>query len=418
MPPKAEGLTAAKVRVAKPGRYGDGGGLYLLVRSETARFWVFRYTAKGRMREMGLGPAIGKEAVSLADARGKARHQHELVRAGRDPLDERVATKSAEAATARQAVIRAMTFRQIAREYIEAYAASWRNLAHRRQWTTTLETYAFPTLGDVPVAEVGTPAVMGVLEAIWHEKPETASRLRGRIEAVLDYAKARGWRDGENPARWRGHVANLLPPRGKLRPHHPALPWAEISRFLTDLAGRDGIGALALKFLVLSAARTNEVIGATWSEIDVRAAIWTVPAARMKAGREHRVPLSDAALAVLTVVKPLRDDAAGGWVFPGARRGRPLSNSVFLMLLQRMDRGDVTAHGFRSTFRDWAAETAQPADLAEAALAHAQGGKVRAAYQRGDMLERRRSLMQAWATFCAGASPAGEGSPSPDGADE
>jgi integrase len=257
-----------------------------------------------------------------------------------------------------------------------------------------------------------------LLEAIWHEKPETASRLRGRIEAVLDYAKARGWRDGENPARWRGHVANLLPPRGKLRPHHPALPWAEISRFLTDLAGRDGIGALALKFLVLSAARTNEVIGGTWSEIDVRAAIWTVPAARMKAGREHRVPLSDAALAVLAAVTPLRDDAAGDWVFPGARAGRPLSNSVFLMLLQRMDRGDVTAHGFRSTFRELAAETGQPADLAEAALAHAHGGKVQAAYQRGDMLERRRSLMEAWAAFCAGAAPAGEGSPSPDGVAE
>jgi integrase len=265
---------------------------------------------------------------------------------------------------------------------------------------------------------VDTTAVMGVLEAIWREKPETASRLRGRIEAVLDYAKARDGRDGENPARWRGHVANMLPPRGKLRlvQHHPALPWIEIGQFMADLATRDGVGALALKFLILTAARTGEVIGATWSEIDMRAAIWTVPAARMKAEREHRVPLSDAALAVLTAMRPLRD-AAGDWVFPGARAGRPLSNSVFLMLLRRMRRGDLTAHGFRSTFRDWVAETGQPADLAEAALAHAHGCKVQAAYQRGDMLERRRLLMEVWTTFCVAASPAGEGSLSPDGTD-
>ena len=411
MPRKAAGLTAAKVRTAKPGRYGDGGGLYLLVRGADARFWVFRYTRRGRNREMGLGPAIGKEAVSLADARVRARNQHEIVHAGRDPLDERAAARCTEAATARLAVVRAMTFRQIAEAYIAAHAAGWRSAKHRRQWSTTLETHAFPTLGYLPVAEVDTAAVMGVLEPMWLETPETASRLRGRIEPVLDYAKARGWRDGENPARWRGHVANMLPPRSKVRPveHHAALSWPEIGQFMADLSDREGIGALAPRFTILAAARTGETIGATWDEIDTRAATWTVPAARMKAGQDHRVPLLDASLAILREVAPLRDDAAGGWVFPGVRAGHPLAGSVFLALLRRMDRCDLTAHGFRSTFRGWAAETGQPADLAEAALAHTLGGKVQAAYQRGDMLERRRSLMDAWSAFCTITTPAGEG---------
>jgi integrase len=250
---------------------------------------------------MGLGPAIGKEAVSLADARVRAKGHHDLVRAGRDPLDDRAAARIAEAATARQAVVRAMTFRQTAEAYIAAHAAGWRNAKHRRQWSATLETYAFPTLGDLPVVDVDTGAVMSVLEPIWLEKPETASRLRGRIEAVLDYAKARGWRDGENPARWRGHAANMLPARSKVRTveHHAALPWPEIGRFMADLSDREGMGALALRFTILTVARTGEAIGATWGEIDTRTATWTVPAARMKAGRDHRVPLNDASLAVL-----------------------------------------------------------------------------------------------------------------------
>jgi integrase len=403
MPRKADGLTAVKVRTAKPGRYGDGGGLYLLVRGPEARFWLFRYTREVKMREMGLGPASGPSAVSLADARVKARKLHDVVREGRDPLLERDAEREAKAALAKMTAIRLTTFREVADAYIAAHEASWRNAKHRQQWSNTLDTYAFPILGDLPVADVDTGAVMRVLEPIWREKAETASRLRGRIESVLDYAKARGWRDGENPARWRGHVANMLPNRSKVQPveHHAALPWREIGAFMADLVDQKGLGALALRFAILTAARTSEAIEARWAEIDMTAALWTVPPTRMKAAKEHRVPLSDAALAVLRAVAPLRDDTRGGWVFPGARAGRPLSNMAFLMLLRRMARGDLTAHGFRSTFRDWAAETGQPADVAEAALAHTLGSKVQAAYQRGDLLERRRKLMGSWAAFCA-----------------
>jgi integrase len=410
VPRKAEGLTAAKVRTAKPGRYGDGAGLYLLVRGPEARFWLFRYTREGKMREMGLGAASGSAVVSLADARVKARRLHDIVREGRDPLADRDAAKAAEAAAARQTQVRATTFRDVAAAYITAHESSWRNAKHRQQWSNTLDTYAHPVLGDLAVAEVDTGAVMRVLEPIWREKSETASRLRGRIESVLDYAKARGWRDGENPARWRGHVANMLPKRSKVQPveHHAALPWREIGAFMTALRDQEGLGAVALRFAILTASRTSEAIEARWPEIDMTAGVWTVPPSRMKAGREHRVPLSDAALAVLTAVASLRDDARGGWVFPGARAGRPLSNMAFLMLLRRMGRGDLTAHGFRSTFRDWAAETGQPADVAEAALAHTLGNKVQAAYQRGDLLERRRKLMDTWAEFCARSEPSGD----------
>jgi len=410
VPRKAEGLTAVKVRTAKPGRYGDGAGLYLLVRGPETRFWLFRYTSEGKMREMGLGTASGPSGVSLADARVKARRLHDTVRDGRDPLLERDAQREAKAALAQMTEIKLITFREVAAAYIAAHEASWRNAKHRQQWSNTLDTYAHPVLGDLPVADVDTGAVMRVLEPIWREKAETASRLRGRIEAVLDYAKARGWRDGENPARWRGHVANMLPKRSKVQPveHHAALPWREIGVFMADLANQAGLGALALRFTILTAARTSEAIEARWSEIDMTAGVWTVPLSRMKAGREHRVPLSEPALAVLTAVAPLRDDAPGGWVFPGARAGRPLSNMAFLMLLRRMGRGDLTAHGFRSTFRDWAAETGQPADVAEAALAHTLGNKVQAAYQRGDLLERRRKLMDTWAEFCARSEPSGE----------
>ena len=410
MPRKAEPLTAAKVRTAKPGRYGDGAGLYLLVRGPEARFWLFRYTRNGKMREMGLAPASGAAGVSLADARTKARKLHDTVREGFDPLLERDTAREAKAALAKMAEVKRMTFHHVADAYIAAHEASWRNAKHRQQWSNTLDTYAHPTLGDLPVADVDTGAVMKVLEPIWREKAETASRLRGRIESVLDYAKARGWRDGENPARWRGHVANMLPKRSKVQPveHHPALPWREIGGFMAGLANQNGVGAQALRFTILTGARTSEAIEAQWSEIDMMAGVWTVPAARMKAAREHRVPLSGAALAVLKAVAPLRDDTRGGWVFPGARAGRPLSNMAFLMLLRRMGRGDLTAHGFRSTFRDWAAETGQPADVAEAALAHTLGNKVQAAYQRGDLLERRRKLMDAWAAFCIRTEPMGE----------
>jgi integrase len=408
MPRKAAGLTAAKVRTARPGRYGDGKGLYLLVRSPDARFWLFRYRRGGRMREMGLG---GVAYTSLAEAREKAASLHRMVKGGADPLAEREAQAAADKAAAHQTAVRAITFADVADLYIGAHEPSWRNPKHRQQWRSTLGTYAAPVLGPIPVANVDTGAVMRVLEPVWLEKTETASRLRGRIEAVLDYATARGWRTGENPARWRGHLDNLLPARGKVAKveHHAALGWREIGGFMAKLHEQEGVAALALRFAILTAARTGEVIGAHWSEINMAARVWTVPAKRMKAGREHRVPLSGATLDVLTAVSKLQvGREADPVVFPGGKVGKPLSSMALLMLLRRMGRGDLTAHGFRSTFRDWCAEaTNYPRETAEAALAHTLRDKTEAAYQRGDLMEKRSRLMADWAAFCGLAAPAG-----------
>jgi len=403
MPRKAAGLTAAKVRTAGPGRYGDGGGLYLLVRPDGGRFWLYRYVISGKMREMGLGPAGGNNAVTLANARDKARKLWEVVRAGGDPLEDRQAELTARQAAAFAAQARAKTFRDVASAYIEANEPGWRNAKHRAQWTSTLDTYVYPIMGSLPVADIDTGHVMTVLEPIWRSKAETASRVRGRIEAVLDYAKARDWRSGENPARWRGHIANMLPKKAKVQPveHHAALPWREIGRFVAALRKQEGLAAQALLLTILTAGRSGEILGARWSEFDLTDGVWTILGSRMKAGRDHRVPLSDPALAVLLTLQPLRDAAAGDWVFPGARKGRPLSNMAMEMLLRRMQRGDLTVHGFRSCFRDWAAETtAYPAEVAEAALAHTLGNKVEAAYRRGDLFEKRRHLMADWAAFC------------------
>jgi integrase len=402
------------VKKLPPGRHGDGSGLYLLVRPATVkqkaagakdggRFWLYRYTCDGRMREMGLGTALGTGAVSLKDARAKAAELHKLVKAGVDPLARREAEAEAEKAATQAAAARAKTFREVTTLYLAAHEAGWRNTKHRAQWQATLDAYAMPHMGDLPVAEVDTAHVMAALEPIWHAKAETASRVRGRIEAVIDYAKARGWRSGENPARWRGHVANMLPNRSKVQPveHHAALPWRDIGAFMAELRAEAGLGARALEFAILTAARTGEVLGAKWTEIDMQEAVWTVPGERMKANREHRVPLSEAALAVLRGVLPLRNVEAGDWVFPGAKAGRPLSGMAMLMLLRRMQRGDLTAHGFRSALRDWTAETTgYSREVAEAALAHTLGDRVEAAYRRGDLFQKRRRLMQDWATFC------------------
>jgi integrase len=274
---------------------------------------------------------------------------------------------------------------------------------HRAQWRSTLETYAYPVFGDRPVTEIGVGDVMRVLEPIWREKAETASRLRGRIESVLDYATARGWRTGDNPARWRGHLQNLLPARGKIARvnHHAALPWRDMAAFMTELRQQEGVGATALQFAILTAARTGEVIGARWSEIGVTEAVWTVPAERMKAHRLHRVPLTAPALAVLQRMEPGRPVDGDGYVFPGGRRGQPLSNMSLAAVLKRMRRSDLTVHGFRSTFRDWAAEaTHYPREVAEAALAHTLRDKVEAAYRRGDLFDKRRRLMDEWASYC------------------
>jgi integrase len=269
-------------------------------------------------------------------------------------------------------------------------------------------------MGNLPVADVDTAHVMATLEPIWHAKPETAGRVRGRIESILDYAKARGWRTGENPARWRGRIANLLPKRGKVQrvQHHAALPWRDMGAFMVALRTEAGTAARALEFTVLTAARTGEVLGARWGEVDLSDAVWTVPSDRMKSGREHRIPLSEAAMAVLNALHPLIGAEPDDWVFPGGRAGRPLSGMAMLMLLRRMGRGDLTTHGFRSTFRDWTAETtAYAREVAEAALAHALGDKVEAAYRRGDLFEKRRRLMEEWAMFCFRPTSAAEAVP-------
>jgi integrase len=402
MPVRATPLTAAKVRAAKLGRYGDGDGLYLLVRDNGTAFWLFRYVLNGKMRGMGLGRARGSNAVALADARAAAAPLHRLARNGVDPLNQRKAEAEAARAAAQAEQARAITFRTIAGYYIDAHEAGWRNTKHALQWRATLKTYAFGRFGDIPVGRVGTAEVLAALEPIWTTKPETASRVRGRIEAVLDHAKTREWRSGKNPAAWRGHLDNLLPARSKVAKveHHAALPWQQIDAFMTDLRQQNGIAARALEFAILTAARTGEVLGTRWSEFDMQAEVWTVPADRMKAKKEHRIPLSASALGVLHDMVKLRTSAAPeAIVFPGQRQGQGLSNMAMLVLLRRIGRGDLTAHGFRSTFRGWAAEIGKPNDIAEAALAHALGNKVQAAYQRGDLLERRRELMDAWAAF-------------------
>ena len=390
-------LIAARLRtLTKPGTYGDGAGLYRQVRGSVNRSWLYRFKLHGKPHLMGLGAV---DDVSIAEARDCAAAARKLVKQGINPIDQR------RAARAEGAVQAGLTFAQVADAYIATHEPRWRNAKHRYQWRSTIDTYARPVLGKLPVAQVEVGAVMRVLEPLWQAKTETAARLRGRIEAVLDYATARGWRSGENPARWRGHLANLLPAPSKIArvEHHAALPWREIGAFMSALAEEAGISALALRFAILTAARTGEVIGAHWSEIDMSEAVWTVPAGRMKAAREHRVPLSEGALAVLRDMAKLRTGPkTDGFVFSGGKPGRPLSSMAMLMLLRRMGRGDLTAHGFRSSFRDWCAEaTNYPREVAEAALAHTLRDRTEAAYQRGDLIEKRRRLMSDWAAFCA-----------------
>jgi integrase len=318
-------------------------------------------------------------------------------------LADREAAEAAAKAAAQQAVVAGITFKAVAEAYVTAHEAGWKNDKHIAQWKSTLKAYVYPRFGDVPVMTVATSHVLAALEPIWREKPETASRLRGRIEAILDYAKARQWRTGENPAAWRGHLVELLPSRKKIAPieHHAALPWREMGAFLPKLRAQVGVGARALEFAIFTAARSGEVFGARWREIDMIDKVWTVPAERMKGGREHRVPLSKAALELLQNLAGLFPTDPDSFVFPSVSTGRGLSNMAMTMTLRRMKRADLTAHGFRSTFRDWAAEaTGFPGEVAEAALAHVVGDKVEAAYRRGDLFEKRRRLMNEWAAFC------------------
>jgi integrase len=412
---KLEATTVrALVAAGKPGAHADGGNLYLRVTAPAkagepgSGKWTLRYMLAGKAREMGLGAydEKGKRGLTLAQARDAAGDAQRLLRDGVDPLAHRQAEAEAAAARAAEAAAKAQRFRDVATLYIEAHEPGWRNGKHRAQWRATLDAYAYPKIGDMAVGDITTNHVLGCLNPIWTTKPETATRLRGRIEAVLDYAAARNWRSGQNPARWRGHLSNLLPRRSKVAPveHHAALPWQDMGAFMATLRQQPGTAARALEFCILTATRTGETIGARWSEVDMDAAVWTVPASRMKARREHRVPLSEAALAVLRAMTPLRPEAGDSFVFPGGKADRPLSSMAMLMLLRRMKRGDLTVHGFRSAFRDWCEEaTSTPHAVSEAALAHTIGDKVEAAYRRGDLFAKRARLMADWADYCAKA---------------
>ncbi|MGA2953911.1 MAG: integrase arm-type DNA-binding domain-containing protein [Caulobacteraceae bacterium] len=412
MPRRARELTKLEVdRLRAPGLHAVGGvpGLYLQVVSKESRSWIYRASIHGRRRDMGLGSF---RDVSLAEAREEARRARrkimgDLETPGVDPIEARKAAKAAAAL----GKVEALTFKKCAERYIAAHESGWKSPRQSGQWTSSLESYAYPVIGALPVGAIDTALVMKVLEgdvfdkdgrvegSLWTARPETASRVRGRLESVLDWARVRGERQGENPARWRGHLDKLLPARGKVAPrgHHAALPFADIGAFMERLRAMEGQGARALEFAILTAARSGEVRGATWSEIDLEARIWTIPAARMKATREHRVPLSDAALAILAGLPRM----AGSDLVFVAPRGGDLSDMTLSAVCRRM-KVEAVPHGFRSTFRDWVAErTAYPGEMAEMALAHAIGNKVEAAYRRGDLFDRRRRMMEEWAAYCA-----------------
>jgi integrase len=377
-------LTARKVETAKPGKYSDGGNLYLIVSETGSRKWVLRFTWRGKPKEMGLG---GAASVSLAEAREKAATARRRIAQGINPIDERKLEGGIP------------TFGEMADDVRQSLSEGFRNEKHKAQWKSTLENYAAP-LRARPVDTIGTDDVLAVLKPIWTTKAETASRVRGRIEKVLDAAKAKGFRDGENPARWRGHLDHLLPRPSKLaRGHHAALPYEDIAAFVAKLRKREASAALALELCILTAARSGEVLGMQWSEIDLEKKIWTVPANRMKAGREHRVPLSPRAIAILRQLEKL---TLGEFVFPGQARNKPLSNMAMEMVLRRMKIENATVHGFRSSFRDWAGNVSSfPREVAETALAHVIGDKAEQAYRRSDALEKRRKLMDQWAAYCS-----------------
>jgi integrase len=391
-------------RAKRKGFFPDGGGLYLQVTASGAKSWVYRFMIHGRAREMGLGPV---RVIGLSEARAKAALCRRQRMEGIDPIDSRKAVLN----QARLEAASSMTFAECAHAYIKTHQMAWRNSKHAAQWSSSLATYAEPIFGSLPVQGIDTGLVMRVLEPLWGTKSETAGRLRGRIEVILDWAAVRGFRQGENPARWRGHLDMLLPKRSRVTKvrHHSALPYEEIGAFMVRLREQKGVGAQALQFAILTAARTGEVIGTRWEEIDVAAKAWAIPSARMKGGREHRVPLPPAAL---DMIKTMCETRQSDYLFPGMRAGQPISNMAMLLVLRRMGRGDLTVHGFRSSFRDWAAETTAFAnEVVEMALAHVVSNKVEAAYRRGDLFEKRRRLMEEWADFCLKASAFGQVTP-------
>jgi integrase len=406
-------LTARQVSNAKPKRgrdwalFPDGGNLYLQTTvakgGHVRRSWLFKYEKFGERHELGLGPLSDR---SLAEARDKARALRQGLRDGVDPLEAKQEAKRV-ALAARAEEAKAVTFKQCAERCASSHAAGWRSAKHGKQWLSSLEQHAFPVLGDLAVGDITTAHVVKALEPIWKTIPETASRVRGRIEKVLGWATVRGFRSGDNPAKWGGHLSELFPARGKVRKvkHFAAMPYADAPSFMADLRKRPGTAARALEFLILTSARSREVLDARFSEIDLKAKSWTVPAERMKSGEPHRVPLSPRAIDILREMETKR---RGDFVFPGASGEAPLWDQSFALVLKQLGRGEFTVHGMRSAFRTWAAErTSFSREVCEHALAHVVAGKTEAAYWRGDLFEKRRKLMEAWATFCAKPAPAG-----------
>jgi integrase len=396
MPKKPPELSALHVKrlAATIGFHAVGGvaGLYLAVTSETASSWILRVVVGDSRADLGLGsyPEIG-----VAQARDRAREARDQIRRGIDPRH----AKKAAAAALRGAVAKSLTFEAAAKARHAAKVSEFRNAKHKVDWLSSLERYAFPIIGSTPVAEIELPHIVRVLEPIWTTKTETATRVRQRIESVLDWAKVSGFRSGENPARWKGNLEHTLPKPAKVRTveHHAALPWQEIGAFMVELRKRDGMGARALEFAILTAARSGEVRGATWDEIDLQVKLWTVPETRMKAGKQHRVPLSDPALALLRALPRIEGSR---YVFPAARGGM-LSDMSISAVTRRMN-VDVVPHGFRSSFKDWArTSTAFADEVSELALAHVNSDETRAAYARDQLVPIRTKLMRDWAKYCA-----------------
>jgi len=376
-------LTDLKVKNAKPGTHADGGGLYLLVKPTGSKSWVFRYQANGKRRLMGLGSVVD---VSLKQARTKAVAAKAQFQAGIDAIAARKAPVLAD-----------VTFKTLALDYVADNKDAWKNPKHIQQWENTLATYAFPKIGRLPPADITVDHVLSVLKPIWKEKTETASRLRGRVEKILDAAKVKGLRAGENPAAWKGNLEHVLPHPDKIAPvtHHPALPYAEIPEFMELLSGSEGTGTLCLIWAILAASRSGEARLAKWEEI--QGDVWVIPAERMKMKREHRVPITPTMREILTLAEDFKTNE---WIFPSVRKGVALSDMALTSILRRLRPG-ITAHGFRSTFRDWAAETTEYAnEVLEMCLAHAVASSVEKAYRRGDLLDRRREVMDAWGKYC------------------
>lgn len=405
-------LSELKIKHAKAGYWLDGDGLYLQVSPAGAKSWIYRFQLNGKRREMGLG-SLGN--VTAKEARRRAAEARAMVHNKVDPLEHRKQQAQAAITRAAEVAAGAITFKMVSLEYIEANRAGW-SAKHVSQWENTLDAYAYPVMGDTPIGEVDTAMVLQVIHPIWHSTTETAKRVRGRIELVLSYAKAKGYRSGENPAAWRGHLENVLPKPGKIAPHkpQPALPYDRMSEFMGELRKREGVSVLCLEFVILTACRSGEALKAKWTEIDEEKGVWIIPAGRMKGRREHRVPLTDRLRAILAMAKKIRQ---GEYIFPGVRSGKPMCDMSLTSLVRRMDEERARAgaerwldktsgkrivpHGFRSSLRDWAAEaTHYPNEMAEMALAHVVGNKVEAAYRRGDMFEKRRQMMADWAAWC------------------